>query len=399
MAYVTIKDVLTKGGKTKKRYLAKWKQDGKTREKAFDMKREANSFAAEMKQLHEGSPLTPMDKRQLGDRALRDLAADFIEELREEKVNRDARENITVRGYESLLNIHILDHLEFKGGATAQSVGYSHFEYLTDVMYRKGASFDRIKRCVVLLKQLLRYAIRKNIRTAAIPDFSLEKPASVAAQEVENAEKVYTPDQIYTLLRAADALADAPSLGTRQAWVTYRPMLYFLVDTGARISEARAFAPDGYDGSGKVIRIRQAASEEGVIKLTKSRHGRRDLPLTPMLKEVLDSYIATQKGDLAFGSRAGTPRGIPNLHRRMLAPLIGRANAMAKESDDPRMVPVENFGFHAIRHAYASRLIQANANMKQLQKYMGHHDPAFTMRIYGHLFPDTADAVIAGMVI
>ncbi|WOI29132.1 hypothetical protein [Sulfitobacter dubius] len=43
MAYVTEKMVPTKGGKRKKKYLAKWKQDGKTKEKAFDMKRDAKS--------------------------------------------------------------------------------------------------------------------------------------------------------------------------------------------------------------------------------------------------------------------------------------------------------------------------------------------------------------------
>lgn len=399
MAYVTEKFVATKGGKKKKKYLAKWKQDGRTREKAFDMKRDAKSYAAEMAQQFETDDLTALQSKQLGERAFRDLATDFVKELKTPRIDRDAREPITIRGYESLLEEHILPHLEFRGGATANGVDLAALKYLVGAMYEKGASYDRTKKALALTRQILKYAVQEEIRSKPVPDLRLEKPASLKAEEQDRAEEVYTPDQVYTLLRAADSLAEDRHAGTRRAWVTYRPLAYFLAETGARISEARAFPACDFDATKGVVRIRQTADESGRIKRPKSLAGRRDIPLSAALRSVMEKYLEKAPHELAFASEEGTPRSIGNLHNRMLKKWVARANELAAGGEDSRLTPVENWGFHAIRHAYASRLIAAGANLKQLQVYMGHHDPAFTMRVYGHLFPDDAAAVLERMAL
>ena len=399
MAYVTEKWVPSKGGKKKKKYLAKWKQDGKTKEKAFDKQRDAKSHAAEMAQQFETPELTALQSKQLGERAFRDLAADFIEELRTPRIDRDAREPITIRGYESLLEEHILPHLEFKGGATANGVDLAALKYLVNAMYEKGASYDRTNKALKLTRQILKYAVQEEIRSKPVPDMRLEKPASVRAAEQERSDQVYTPDQVYTLLRAADSLAEDRHAGTRRAWITYRPLAYFVAETGVRISEARAFLASDFDAAKGVVRIRQTADENGRIKRPKSLAGRRDIPLSAALRSVMEEYLEKAPHELAFASEEGTPRSTANLHNRMLPKWIARANELAKNGADSRLTPVENWGFHAIRHAYASRLISAGANLKQLQVYMGHHDPAFTMRVYGHLFPDDASAVLERMAL
>ena len=399
MAYVTEKMVPGKAGRKRKRYLAKWKQDGKTKERAFDMKREAKSYAAEMAQKHEEQDLTELQVKQMGDRAFRDLAADFIADLKTPRIDRDAREPITIRGYESLLEHHIIPHLEFKGGATANGVGRASLKYLVEAMYAKGAGYNLTKNAVRLARQVLRYAVETDVRAYPVPELRLEKPSSVKAEEQDRAEEVYTPDQVFTLLRAADSLAEDRHAGTRRAWVTYRPLAYFLAETGVRISEARAFPVRDFDEKAGQIHIRQSADESGRIKRPKSLAGRRDIPLTASLRQVLGPYLAGVERELAFASEEGTPRSIGNLHNRMLKKWVSRANELASGGQDDRLTPVENWGFHAIRHAYASRLISAGANLKQLQVYMGHHDPAFTMRVYGHLFPDDATAVLEKMAL
>ncbi|MFJ2772882.1 tyrosine-type recombinase/integrase [Streptomyces sp. NPDC087300] len=44
-------------------------------------------------------------------------------------------------------------------------------------------------------------------------------------------------------------------------------------------------------------------------------------------------------------------------------------------------------GMHALRHFYASVLLDAGESIKALSEYLGHHDPAFTLRTYTHLMP------------
>jgi integrase len=44
---------------------------------------------------------------------------------------------------------------------------------------------------------------------------------------------------------------------------------------------------------------------------------------------------------------------------------------------------------HAIRHLYASLLLSQGVSIKEVAEFLGHHDPAFTMKVYTHLMPDS----------
>jgi integrase len=44
-------------------------------------------------------------------------------------------------------------------------------------------------------------------------------------------------------------------------------------------------------------------------------------------------------------------------------------------------------GFHALRHYYASLLLHGGEDIRSLSEWLGHYDPAFTLRIYSHLMP------------
>lgn len=46
---------------------------------------------------------------------------------------------------------------------------------------------------------------------------------------------------------------------------------------------------------------------------------------------------------------------------------------------------------HALRHYYASVLLDAGENVKALAEYLGHSDPGFTLRTYTHLMPNSQD--------
>ncbi|MFJ2402896.1 tyrosine recombinase XerC [Streptomyces xanthochromogenes] len=46
-------------------------------------------------------------------------------------------------------------------------------------------------------------------------------------------------------------------------------------------------------------------------------------------------------------------------------------------------------GMHALRHFYASVLLDAGENIKALSTYLGHTDPGFTLRVYTHLMPSS----------
>jgi integrase len=46
---------------------------------------------------------------------------------------------------------------------------------------------------------------------------------------------------------------------------------------------------------------------------------------------------------------------------------------------------------HALRHFYASVLLDAGESVKALAKYLGHSDPGLTLRVYAHLMPTSKE--------
>ncbi|MEV4614874.1 site-specific integrase [Kitasatospora sp. NPDC049258] len=62
------------------------------------------------------------------------------------------------------------------------------------------------------------------------------------------------------------------------------------------------------------------------------------------------------------------------------APRPGESYASAREH-----------GMHALRHFYASVLLDAGESIRAVSDYLGHADPALTLRVYAHLMPNSQD--------
>lgn len=48
-------------------------------------------------------------------------------------------------------------------------------------------------------------------------------------------------------------------------------------------------------------------------------------------------------------------------------------------------------GVHVLRHTAASAWLAAGVDIRTVAEFLGHSDPAFTLRVYSHLMPDAAD--------
>lgn len=52
---------------------------------------------------------------------------------------------------------------------------------------------------------------------------------------------------------------------------------------------------------------------------------------------------------------------------------------------------------HALRHFYASVLLDAGENIEALAEYLGHSDPGLTLRMYAHLMPSSQERTHKGV--
>ena len=54
-----------------------------------------------------------------------------------------------------------------------------------------------------------------------------------------------------------------------------------------------------------------------------------------------------------------------------------------------RYLTTRREGIHQLRHYYASVMLAGGVSSKELAEYLGHADPAFTLRVYAHLLPSS----------
>ena len=160
----------------------------------------------------------------------------------------------------------------------------------------------------------------------------------------------------------------------------HRTMFRLLAATGLRVSELLAlrWRDLQLDGSTPHVRIRRAYVR-GRFGPPKSKYGRRDVPIGAALVNELRRHRAASEwpgeDDLAFPSLNGTPLHYSNLFRRVLRPV-------AEEAGAPWA------GFHTFRHTCATLLFAGGRNAVQVQRWLGHHSPAFTLATYVHLLDE-----------
>jgi integrase len=85
----------------------------------------------------------------------------------------------------------------------------------------------------------------------------------------------------------------------------------------------------------------------------------------------------------------GTPLIPSNVYSRVLAPAAIAVGlyvyvevAPKDEKGEPKMRKRSTVSFHTFRHTCASLLFDAGRNIKQVQEWLGHADPGFTLRTY-----------------
>ena len=157
----------------------------------------------------------------------------------------------------------------------------------------------------------------------------------------------------------------------------YRLMFRLIAATGLRWSEVAAlrWSDLEVDGSRKRVKVRRAYVR-GAFKPPKSEYGRRDVPLSPELaRDLRRERVAASDDALVFESRRGNPPNYWNVFSRYLRPAMQEAGAPWA-------------GFHTLRHTCASILFESGRNIRQVQHWLGHHSPSFTLDTYVHLLDE-----------
>jgi integrase len=304
---------------------------------------------------------------QLANRDPRSLAgalAEFLKDMKEGKVrprNRERYKPATVRNYDQ--------HLRRRIGPTplgsmmVTEIGRPDVQDFVDELLGEGLSPSTVNNILNPIQAFYRRAHNREevafnpTERIEIPDPGNRRPKRIASRE-EAAE-----------------LLDPLRPEEKVIWAT---AFY----AGLRRGELQALRCCDVDFAGSSIRVEHGWDQyEGLIA-PKSEAGRRTAPLFAILRELLEAQISStgRSGeDLIFGR---SPRD----------PFVSSSiNNHAQECWEA--VGLRPIGLHECRHTFASLLIDAGANPKAVQTFVGHSKIQTTFDVYGHLFPGSRDEV------
>ena len=173
-----------------------------------------------------------------------------------------------------------------------------------------------------------------------------------------------------------------------------RPLLLTAIFAGLRSSELRGLRWSDVDFKKGELNVRQRADRYGVIGNPKSKAGHRAVPLPSQVVQALREWkLQCPKGTgLVFPAVSGDGVALHNNTVRAFTVAVSAAGITTKDGA-PKYT-----GLHALRHFYASWCINPENRdglglpPKVVQQRLGHSSIMMTMDVYGHLFPENADA-------
>jgi integrase len=300
---------------------------------------------------------------------VKEAAALWIKRCNEKRL-----EQMTIKGYEEHVDLHIVPHI---GAKKLSDLTVPAVNAFADQLRDAGRSAEMIKRVVRSLGAIFKEARRRGL-SAAAPTVGLD---------------LDLPDR-------EDPRPDIPTKAELQFILgntagRWRPLMLVAIFCGLRGSELRGLRWQDVDLQARKINVAQRADASHKIGKLKSRAAYRSIHMPQMVAQALREWkLVCPKGDLdlVFPNGVGKVESHSNILERGLLPvLIAGGMAIYREAPSAAAAPPEvlgKYGMHSLRHACASLWIESGYNPKQIQKLMGHSSIKVTFDVYGHLFAD-----------
>lgn len=181
----------------------------------------------------------------------------------------------------------------------------------------------------------------------------------------------------------------------------------FLAYTGLRWGELAALRVQDFDMLRRRVNVSRAVTESGGLQWsTPKTWERRSVPFPAALANELGALMVDKsRDDLVFQDLRGGVLRNSNWRSRVFSPAVKICQREAKEKrakelaasaeattpEFPTITP------HDLRHTAASLAISAGANVKAIQRMLGHAKASMTLDTYADLFDTDLDAVAVNL--
>jgi integrase/recombinase XerC len=222
------------------------------------------------------------------------------------------------------------------------------------VLYKKKNNKTTVARKLSAIRSFFRHLVKRGVLA--------DNPADPISTPKQNQNvPVWLPvDDMFRLL---SAMTDKSLLGLRN-----RAIFETIYSCGLRVSEAAGLNGEDIDTAGRMVRVRGKGHKERLVPI-----GRISIESIHQYRQQLERERGVredQHGPL-FLNKRGT-----RLSTRSMARILDK---ISKECGIP--VPVSP---HALRHSFATHMLDAGADLKVVQELLGHKSLSTTQR-YTHV--------------
>jgi integrase len=247
---------------------------------------------------------------------------------------------------------HLRNHFSELDTRKINLITTSNIEKFITARQSENMALASLRKILVTLNQVMKYAVRNRLIDYN-PVIDAERPKATGKVDESSEIAILTPEQIRALLEA-------------EPNQKYKTLFLTAIMTGARQGELLGLKWSDINFTGKQIHVKRTFN-----------HGRFFEPKTKQSIRNIDLAAwklisASKEESLVFQSETGTPIACVNMVRRHYAPALKKAG-------------IPHIKFHALRHTYASLLIEQKENIKYIQNQLGHSSPNVTLSVYAHL--------------
>jgi len=281
----------------------------------------------------------------------------------------------------------------YLGHIQLQAIQFSDVQYMINELQKKGLSYSAIKKAYdavhgCFAAGMIQHTVLRN------PALGVTMPSKTDIGTNDDGElddegyslKFYTPDEVKLLYKAATETYKNGNYKYRLGYIVILD-----INTGLRIGELLGLRWSDIDFKNRTLtvsinRIRMKNREKNAPKkyldvdqrATKTKSGQRKMYLND------DAYNALQKiheitGNEKYVLTTETHKrcGQRNLDRML------RKIAVSAGLED------KQYGFHALRHTFASLLFANGEDVKIVSELLGHSDVQITYNTYIHLIDES----------
>ncbi len=230
-------------------------------------------------------------------------------------------------------------------------------------------------------------SLLKSVMQAAVEDEVIEKNPCDNIKMLRDDKKIPARE---TKHRALTEEETRLFLEAASAANSFQINLYkFLFNCGCRIGEASVLVWNDIDYNKNVIHINKTKTRtpEGKVGIgsPKTKTSKRDIPLTPALKKILNDQKELQGRVLGFQTLEGNARIFQTIRGNVLE--VSKVNCDIMKHC--KKAGIEYFSVHATRDTFATRAIEQGMKPNTLKEILGHSTLAMTMDLYAHVMDDT----------